>query len=165
MRRARPISRAVKDSLGRLLKESKSKWEFQRVQCVWMRAELGLGAEDIAKAVGWNPGYVRQVQARFLREGETSLKIVGRGGRYHENLSIEQEEKLLEPFLPGAQRGQVLVVSDIKAAYEARIGRKVPKSTVYRMLERHGWRKIAPRPHHPKTDPLAQEAFKKTSRR
>ncbi len=125
MRRARPISRAAKDSLGRLLKESKSKWEFQRVQCVWMRAELGLGAEDIAKAVGWNPGYVRQVQARFLREGETSLKIVGRGGRYHENLSIEQEEKLLEPFLLGAQRGQILVVSDIKAAYEAKIGRKV----------------------------------------
>jgi Winged helix-turn helix len=70
----------------------------------------------------------------------------------------------LEPFLFGAQRGQILVVTDIKAAYEAKVGRKVPKSTVYRMLERHGWRKIAPRPHHPKTDPLAQEAFKKTSR-
>ncbi len=53
------------------------------------------------------------------------------------------------------------MVSDIKAAYEAKIGRKVPKSTVYRMLERHGWRKIALRPHHPKTDPLAQESFKK----
>jgi Homeodomain-like domain-containing protein len=80
MRRARPISGVVKESLGRLLKETRSKWEFQRVQCVWMRAELGLGAKDIAKAVGWNPGYVRQVQARFLREGETSLKLVGRGG-------------------------------------------------------------------------------------
>jgi len=30
------------------------------------------------------------------------------------------------------------------------------------MLERHGWRKIAPRPSHPKADPQAQEAFKKT---
>jgi len=44
------------------------------------------------------------------------------------------------------------------------LGYKVPASSVYRMLERHGWRKIVPRPSHPKADPQAQEAFKKTLR-
>jgi hypothetical protein len=28
----------------------------------------------------------------------------------------------------------------------------VARSTVYRLLERHGWRKVVPRPRHPKTD-------------
>jgi hypothetical protein len=37
-----------------------------------------------------------------------------------------------------------LEVSRVKAAYEQALGRKVPKSTVYRMLARHGWRKVVP---------------------
>jgi hypothetical protein len=32
---------------------------------------------------------------------------------------------------------------------------------VYRLLERHGWRKVAPDTHHPKSDPAAQEEWKK----
>jgi transposase len=36
------------------------------------------------------------------------------------------------------------------------------RSTIYRLLERHGWRKVMPRPRHPKADVAAQAAFKKT---
>jgi transposase len=56
------------------------------------------------------------------------------------------------------------VVNEVKAVYEEAVGRSVPKSTVYRMLARHGWRKIAPRPCHPKADPQKMEAFEKTPR-
>ena len=52
-------------------------------------------------------------------------------------------------------------MSGIKKAYEQELGKSVPKSTVYRMLARHNWRKIVPRPRHPKADIEAQEAFKK----
>jgi transposase len=55
----------------------------------------------------------------------------------------------------------MLIVSSVKAAYEKELGRKVPASSVYRWLERHGWRKIVPRPSHPKADPQAQDSFKK----
>jgi hypothetical protein len=34
-------------------------------------------------------------------------------------------------------------------------------STVYNLLHRHGWRKLMPRPFHPKRDLAAQNAFKK----
>jgi len=57
----------------------------------------------------------------------------------------------------------VLVVSEIKIAYEKLFDKKVPKSTIYRMLARHGWRKIAPRSKHSRTDFAAQEEFKKNS--
>jgi transposase len=90
---------------------------------------------------------------------------VGRGGRRHENLSLDEEKALLEEFSPVAERGGMLEVSAVKAAYEARVGHAVPKSTVYRMLKRHGWRKVVPRPQHPKNDPARQRAFKKNSAR
>jgi hypothetical protein len=32
-----------------------------------------------------------------------------------------------------------------------------------RRLHRHGWRKLMPRPFHPKRDLAAQNAFKKTA--
>ena len=49
--------------------------------------------------------------------------------------------------------------------YEQMVGYKVAASTVYRLLERAGWRKVAPRPSHPRKDPTVEEAFKKSSRR
>jgi hypothetical protein len=39
----------------------------------------------------------------------------------------------------------------------------VAASVVYRMLARHGWRKVAPDTRHPKSDPVAQEDWKKNS--
>jgi transposase len=104
------------------------------------------------------------IQSRYFAEKESSLIGAGRGGRRNQNLTMEEEDALLKGFFDKAKVGGILVVSEIKDAYESKVGRTVNKTTVYRMLERHGWRKIAPRPHHPKADPEAREAFKKNSR-
>ena len=69
--------------------------------------------------------------------------------------------KIHARFLNKRKEVEYFIVSKIKEAYEKLLGREVPHSTIYRMLERHGWRKIAPTPSHPKADPQAQEAFKK----
>ena len=37
----------------------------------------------------------------------------------------------------------------------------VHKSTIYRLLSRHGWRKVVPRPTHVNADKNKQEEFKK----
>jgi transposase len=162
MRRATPLPEGALEQLELALKETRTKAEFQRVQCVWLRAALGLSAEQVAIAIGWVPTSVRRLQARYLREGEATLQGLERGGRLHQNLSEEEERRLLRGFLAQAAQGGMLEVSRIKAAYEAAVGHGVPKSTVYRMLARHGWRKIAPRPQHPKANPARQRAFKKT---
>ena len=53
------------------------------------------------------------------------------------------------------------MVPPIHEALEKRLGRSVPASTVYRMLARHGWRKVTPATCYPKRDEQAQQKFKK----
>jgi transposase len=163
MRPPKQISPEDNIVLKKLLRETRSKADFQRVQCVWMRAELGMNSTEIAAAVGWSKSTVKIVQMHYFREKEQALIGVGRGGRKNDYLTHEEEKNLLESFTDAARVGGVLVVSDIQAAYEREVGRPVAKSTVYRLLARHGWRKIAPRPSHPKSDPAAREEFKKNS--
>lgn len=146
------------------MKKAEGKPEFQRIQCILLWATLGASAKDIAQVVGWTTGTVRVMHSQYAKEGDTFFDVVHRGGRHRQNMSLEQEEAFLAPFFDRAKAGGILVVTEIKAAYEAQLGRGVAESTVYRMLARHGWRKIAPRPRHPKADPAAQAAFKKTRR-
>jgi transposase len=164
MRPQRPISEKAKESLEELLKETKTKSDFRRVQCIWLRAEFAMSSDEVALAVGLSPATVKKLWSQYFSGGEEVLIGQGRGGRRRANLSLEEEQKLLVHFFDKAESGEVLVVNEVKAAYEKAVGRTVPKSTVYRMLARHGWRKIAPRPRHPKADPQKMEAFKKTPR-
>jgi transposase len=68
---------------------------------------------------------------------------------------------LLSSFKKQSAGGHLLVANEIKDELERRIGHKVHKTTVYRILHRNGWRKITPRPSRPKRDKEAGEAFKK----
>ena len=76
-----------------------------------------------------------------------------------------EEREFLAPFLEQAATGSVLVVGQIKAALDQRLGREVALASAYNLLHRHGWRKLAPDNRHPQSDPLlAQEEWKKTPR-
>jgi transposase len=152
------------ECLAVLMKEARSKSEYQRIQCVWLRAALHWSAAEIALVVGWRAESVRRVQARYLRQGEAALRDKPRCGRHHENLTGEEERAVLVPFVEWAQRGEIALAAPARQALEAKLGRPVHPSVVYRALHRHGWRKVMPRPKHPKADAEAREQFKKSSR-
>ena len=160
----RPRTPFPKDTLKRmkkLQKEADSKTVYQRITCILFRANNPeVPANQVATVVGYHPDYVRQLWARFLREGEDFLLQDKRGGRYNENLSQKEEKSFLAPFLHDAEKGGMLVVNNIHKAYERKLGRKIPTSTVYAMLHRNDWRKICPRPGHPKGDLIVREVFK-----
>lgn len=153
------------DTAAALMRQAKSKAEFQRAQAIWLRVALHLSDSEVATATGLSANTVRCLRSRFRLRGEAALVGVGRGGRRRENLTIEQEDELLRPFLEQAGNGSILQVGPVKAAYEEAVGHAVPKSTVYRLLARHGWRKLAPRRRHPKAQSALQEEFKKNSPR
>jgi len=133
----------------------KKKWsvcEFQRFMCIWLRVKQAMSTLNIAKMIGWNVNTVRIIQRDFIKRGVAALTESTRGGRYHALLTPEEEKNFLASFEKSAEQGALLVANEIKEALEKRLGHKVHKTTVYRMLHRNGWRKVAPRPSHPKRD-------------
>jgi transposase len=148
--------------LAERLKKAKGRSEFQRIQCVLIRATLGSTAAEIARLLGWSTATVHVIHSRWVKEGDTIFNLKAKGGRRNQHLTAEEEAAFLQPFLAKAETGGILNAMEIKAAFEAKVGKTVAKSTIYRMLERCDWRKIAPRPRHPKADPAVQTAFKKT---
>ena len=67
----------------------------------------------------------------------------------------------LASWLEAAKAGGMLVVSPFRAALAAKLGRPIKPPLVYRLLARHGWRKVAPETKHPTRDPTAQKDWKK----
>jgi transposase len=157
-----PFPAGAAERLAPLLPQRKTKAADQRFQCVWLRATLALSAPQIAQALGWKPQSVRQLHSDYARAGEAVLWGKPHGGRRHAHFTAEEEKALLAPFLEQAQTGGVLVVAPVQAAYEKALGRPVHPSVVYRALHRQGWRKVTPRPQHPKGSEEAREAFKKS---
>lgn len=150
-------------SLQDLLSETKDIVVFKSIQAVYLKARYHMSAQSIAEVVGFTKGYVWQIHSRYRNTGHKAFTFGKKGGAYHRNISAEQEESLLVEFTPKSDAGHILEVSKVKKRYEEIAEKPVHKSVVYRMLARHGWRKIAPRPAHPKNNKIAMDAFKKTS--
>lgn len=79
-------------------------------------------------------------------------------------MTMAEEEAFLESFKAKAQSGGVLEVSEIHSELEKLLSINVHRSAVYKLLHRHGWHKLAPRKRNTKSDPIAQEVWKKNSR-
>ncbi len=120
-------------------------------------------ASQIALHTGVSLATVRLVISTYNRLGPAALDTPGKGGRRNAYLTAAEEAAFLAPFFARAACGEIATATAIHHALEAHLGQAVHRSTIYRLLERHRWRKLVPRPAHPLADPVAQEAFKKTS--
>jgi transposase len=134
----------------------------QRIQMVLLR-ESGMSQPAIAEAMGVSLSTVNRAHMAYDRGGIKALEPKPIGGRMRENMTVSQEKALLARFAKAAGAGEMLNIHDLKRAYEQAIGHETSNSTVYNVLGRHGWRKLMPRPFHPKRDVEAQNAFKKAA--
>ena len=146
--------------LKRVLRRTKTPLLGQRIQMVLLR-EAGMTQPAIAEAMGVSLSTVNRAHMAFDRGGLAALAPRPSGGRVRENMTLAEEKALLARFAKAAGAGEMVNIHDLKAAYEREIGHPASNSTVYNLLARHGWRKLIPRPFHPKRDLAAQDAFKK----
>ena len=163
---ARPARGAeVLEMAQEMILRAKTIDELRQAQAVVLPLAHGLSLAQTARVIGRSVVWTCRLRNRFFA-GETvgDGQRERPGGRRRENLSVERERELLEPFLDRARNGGILVVPQIKAELEAALGRTIALSSVYNLLHRHGWRKLAPDKRHPQSDPAAQEAWKKTPR-
>jgi transposase len=134
----------------------------QRIQMILLR-ESGMAQPAIADAMGVSLSTVNRAHMAYDHGGLKALKSKPSGGRQRENMTVVEEKVLLARFAKAAGAGEMLNIHDLKAAYEKAIGHETSNSTVYNLLARHRWRKLMPRPFHPKRDLAAQNAFKKAA--
>lgn len=129
-------------------KKNKDKRVELRLKALELRAK-GQGQKAVAAATGFNSNYVSKLVTKYRKGGLEALT----GNHYHgnrRNMSIEEEAAILAPFKEKAEKGEIVEVKEIAAAYQAAVNHPVSKGQIYFVLHRHGWRKVMPRSRHPK---------------
>lgn len=143
-----------------LVKEAQDVSELKKIWCVLL-GTLGMNSRDISPLVGYHKSHVKLTWAKYREKGKLAFASPKeKGDRNRAHLSLEEEKSFLAPFFQRAEKGGILIVTEIHQAYEKAFGKKVFPSVIYDMLHRHGWRKIAPRPAHPRGNATDQEIFK-----
>ena len=134
--------------------------ELRKALSVLLMAEAGLDSGRTSEILGISERTVFRNRSSVSHQDEQKRNTWG--GRRHYSMSIEEEREFLCPWEARAIEGGVLSVPPMHAALVEGLGRSIPISTTYRLLARHGWRKVQPDTRHPKSKPAVQEEFKKT---
>jgi transposase len=166
MARPRRIDPLVVKRAQQTAATSTSVESLRQCQAVLLPALFGATLEQTAAVLGVGRATVARLQTAFRWKRPTGPPLSRNwSGRRQSLLSPEKESAFLKPWLQSVAAGNRVVVSLIRAALAQQLGKPIKPSVVYRLLARHGWRKVAPDTRHPKSDPEVQEAWKKNSRK
>lgn len=148
-----------------LLKSARTADDVRRAQSVLLPLTLGLTIEQTAKAIGRSVGVTCTMRTRFAKVASGALPAPRRKQdlRNRAKAELSREREILDEVLADAMDGGIVVIPRVKPDIEAKLGETLSLSSLYRMLARHGWRKLAPDTRHPQGNPAAREAWKKNS--
>jgi transposase len=136
--------------------------ELRKALSVLLVAEGGLDADKASEVLGISERTVFRNQNNIRNQEKINRNTWG--GRRRYTMTIEEESEFLQNWEAKANEGGVLSVPPIHASLVEKLGRSIPISTTYRLLARHGWRKVQPDTKHPKSDTVVQEEYKKNFR-
>lgn len=141
-------------------KKNKNKTINRRIEALLLRAAK-VKRLLVAEKTGFCKQYISDLTASYHQKGLSAI-IDNHYSGNRRNMSLEEEKVLLEPFIGQSEKGQLIEVSAIKAAYEEKVGHTIGGSQIYYLLARHGFRKVMPRSQHPnKASKEVIEASKK----
>ena len=129
-------------------KRNRDKQIENRLKVLALRYE-GKRLDEIAEATGFHHAHISNLIRKYFEEGLSAVSEKHYTGN-RRNMSIEEESAFLEQYRQSGEAGHILDVREMKMAYEERVGHSIGSSQIYRVLERHGWRKVMPRSKHPK---------------
>ena len=142
------ISKQEYEQIKEAAKKNKNKRVDKKLQVLIMRHE-NKGNEEISARTGYNVRYITTLMGQYKKQGlEEFIRI--KQTSHNRNMSVEQEAKVLAKFEEEADAGHELTVNEIRQGLESELGKETSVAYAYRVLKRHGWRKVMPRPKHPK---------------
>ncbi|MBI3150618.1 MAG: winged helix-turn-helix domain-containing protein [Chloroflexi bacterium] len=163
MARPTTIDQELVQKAQTLVAQTTDLQELLEAQSILLPALHGTSLEQTASLLGVSRATVHRLQVKFRAKCRGRFVVKPHGGRRRVLMSLDQERAFLRPWAQQAKEGGVLVVSAMRADLSQQLGRPVAASVLYRLLARHGWRKVAPDTRHPKSDPKVQEDWKKNS--
>ena len=153
--------------LRRLACRAGSPAQARRILAIALALE-GVDRTTAARSCGMDRQTLRDWVHRYNAEGVAGLVDRPRPGR-PPRLSGAALDDLIEIVEAGPEVERDGVVrwrcADLAAVVAARFGVTLSERSVGRLLNDRGYVRLKPRPQHPKADPEAQVAFKKTSAR
>ena len=128
--------------------KNRDKQTDKRLQVLELRCE-GKTQREISEKTGYHRSHVSNLIRQYFEKGLDSIVEKQYSGN-RRNMSFAEEEALLAPFKEQAEKGELVEVSAIEAAYREAVGHSIGTAQIYYVLHRHGWRKVMPRSRHPK---------------
>src|SRR3984957_13468722 len=149
-----------------LLKRAASAAELRAAQSVLFVDDYGFSFRETGAMLGCSVPTVGRLR-RWLKTMPPDERALHAhwGGRRRQNFSLAEERKFLSTFKNQRREGQAIAVKSIWQAYETMLGRSVPDSTIYRLLERHGWHSATRGAYHGKATPAARRPLPSASGR
>ena len=147
MARVRRFEHDQKNEIHTALRQCKDIKALKRLQALDMRAR-DKSNREIAEATGFHEQYITVLVSKYIQNGLESILDDKRMANIR-RMSYEAESQFLEQFLDMAEAGQLVTAEKILQRFDDVTGRPSESTTVYRLLKRHGWRKVKPRPRHP----------------
>lgn len=129
-------------------RENKDKRAEARLKALELRAK-GLKSGEIAQKTGFHSGYITTLVRKYRKNGLEAISGNHYGGN-RRNMSVEDEREILATFKVRGEKGEMVTIGEIEAAYQSAVDHPIGNSQIYRVLHRHGWRKVMPRSKHPK---------------
>jgi transposase len=136
-------------------------------QILWLLSR-GQSARQVAQSTGYSPYWIGQLAKRYNTHGPTAMRNRARTDSYRRPplLNAALQEELRVALQSPPPTGQALWTGRLVAAWMSeRLGRPVGVQRGWDYLQRLGQSPQVPRQRHVHADPVAQEAFKKSSAR
>ena len=163
MSRAAVIPWSADDTAEALQKQYRAEPEGvvrTRLHALWLlrQPEAGWTPTTVAAALGVHRCTVQQWLRWYREGGLEAVRSPRRGGAGKPRfLTPEQERQVVAE----AATGVFATAQAVRDWIEERFGVVYTRGSMYTLLPRLGIRLKVPRPRHPKTDPQAQETWKK----
>lgn len=140
-----------------LLKRAATAAELRAAQAVLFVDDYGLSLQQTADMMGCSVPTVGRLRRWVKTSAPNESALHARwGGRRRQNLSLAEERKFLNTLKNQDRDEQGIAVKSIWHAYEALLGRAVPDSTIYRLLQRHGWHHAVRGAYQGRTTPASR---------
>jgi transposase len=142
------------------LNEAPTAYEYRRRLAVSLTARFRFPAATLASMLVVDERTVRRWLHEYNQQGPKALGPDQRGGRHRGFLEIDEEKRVLQSLHERAEKGEFVTVEELRSEVEAHIRRHVSASYLLHLVHRHGWRKLVPRPRHPKSDPVRMAQYR-----